>query len=320
LIALITHGDLDGLTAGAIAMNVLLKRDRVLALIAQPYILHKVLEKVSSYRIRELYVIDISVDPGTWSRSSYFLSSIGKSANIYWIDHHRTSVENIFSLLKLNIKPIVSLEYCSSRIVAKLFLNETDDVNFFQKLAVIGEVGDKVKKVRSESRIAKLVEEVGSAIAAMPSDNDFKIKVMRMWATKKILLNDEMHERAKLAREKLDSFLKKANERKMFEDEKCLVIDFRELNVKGYVGKIASEIAETTGKLVLIIFNPNKSETVFTFRVPLTVNYDVTHIVNTISRKYGGSGGGHKRAASFRVPQMLAESALKEVMNCLMEV
>ena len=312
---IITHGDLDGLTAAAILLDVLEKKGyKTVILIAQPFTLNSALSKVDSFRsVSKLYIIDVGIDPATWEKTKNILAKLRLRADILWIDHHRATLQKIEELAKLGISLIYSIDGSAASIMKYAYLEYTSDPDFFSKLALMGEIGDKVKEVKDDE-MAKIVEIVGSSLSANSEDDDFKIKMIHLWVREKKIYNEEIEERAKKAKEKLYSLIKEAKTRVIFEGDRLVIIDFRGVPARGYIGKIASDYANKNNKITIIIFNSGPNEVVATCRVPQSLEFNALNKLLEIARKLGGSGGGHPRACSIRVPVSFTESLKNELL------
>ena len=311
---IITHGDLDGLTAAAILVDVLnQKKEKSVLLIAQPFTLANVLSRVSSFEtLSKLYIIDVGLDPATWEQTKRHLAKIRLKADVIWIDHHRATLKKIEELSKLGISLIYSIDGSAASIVKHVYLEKTSNPDFFSKLALIGEIGDKVREAEDEET-AKLAEILGSSLSADSDDDDFKIKLVQLWVKEQKFYNEEVEKRARKAKERLQELIEEAKNKVIFDGERLVLIDFRGVSARGYIGKVASDYTNKTGKVVIIIFNSGPTETVATCRVPPTLNINALNLLMKIAYKLGGSGGGHPKACSIRVPAAHANALRREL-------
>jgi len=311
---IITHGDLDGLTAAAILLDVLEKKgEKTVLLIAQPFTLASALSRASSFEnLSKLYIIDVGVDPATWEQARRHLANIKLKADIVWIDHHRATLKKLEELSKLGITLIYSIDGSAASIVKYVYLEKTSNPQFYLKLAVIGEIGDKVREAENEE-VAKLVEVLGSSLSADSEDNDFKVELVRLWVKEQKFYDEKVEERAKRAKERLQELIREAKNRIIFEGENVILIDFRGVPARGYIGKVASDYTNKTGKVVIVIFHSGPSEIVATCRVPQTADINALNLLMSIARKLGGSGGGHPKACSIRVPIAYTEVLRREL-------
>ncbi|RLE66242.1 MAG: hypothetical protein DRJ38_02210 [Thermoprotei archaeon] len=311
---IVTHGDLDGLTAAAILVDVLRqKREKSILLIAQPFTLANVLSKIVSFEtLSRLYIIDVGLDPGTWEQAKRHLARIRLKADVIWIDHHRATLKKMEELSKLGISLIYSIDGSAASIVKYVYLEKTSNPDFYSKLALIGEIGDKVKETENEE-ITKLAEILGSSLSADSDDDEFKVKLVQFWVKEQKFYDEEVEKRARQAKERLQELIKKAKNRVVFDGEKLILIDFRGVPARGYIGKVASDYTNKTGKVVIVIFNSGPTEVVATCRVPQTLDINALNLLMKLAYKFGGSGGGHPKACSIRIPIAHANALKKEL-------
>lgn len=313
---ILTHGDLDGLTSAAIVYDVLMsKGEKISIRIAQPFNLYQILREIKSLnKTEKLWIIDIGVDEATWKHTREELNEIlDKGTRIIWIDHHIATLRHFLELSEMGITLLFESEKCTVSITSKAFLHLTSDPSFYRKLVIIGEVGDKVRKINDKDPLYSIVEVLGSSLAFMPIDDVFKVNLIKMWVNERKLINDEIALRAESAIKKFEELLKEADEKIVYSGDKIVVIDLRDIKVHGYAGKIASHIASKTGKVVFLAFNTNVYETIVTCRVPSSREFNASEVLPKLADKYNGGGGGHEKAASIRIPMTMFEKIINEL-------
>ncbi len=319
-IIIITHGDLDGLTAAAILFSALKKKEdeiKINIAFAQPFNLYEELYGMKTRSLEKLFIVDIAVDEATWPRTKNSLKDLTHRAKITWIDHHRSTMRHSSELIDMDISLLLSIDRCAVSIVAEAYLHLTDNPEFFSKLVVIGEVGDKVRELDKGDPLNTYVEVLGNSLALDPADDDFKRKLVKTWAVNHTLLDDEVAKRAEEAYNRLASLLKEATKRMAYMSSRLLIIDLRDIRVHGYAGKIASYFSSKQNKITLVLFKIRENETIVTCRVPITMDIDASTILHATAAKYGGGGGGHPRAASARVPTVMLEKFLQEMIKVI---
>ncbi|HDI32115.1 MAG TPA: hypothetical protein ENF80_04780 [Thermofilum sp.] len=312
---ILTHGDLDGLTSAAIVYDVLVcKGEKVSIRIAQPFNLYQALREIRSInKLEKLWIMDIGIDEATWRNTRNELHGIlSKGTRIIWVDHHVATLKHFLELSEMGITLLFESERCTVTIIGKALLHLTSDPSFYKKLIIIGEVGDKVRRVGDKDPLYSIIEVLGSSLAYMPVDDAFKVNLIKMWVNEKKLVNDEIVLRAENAIKKLEELLKGIDERIIYSGDKIIIIDLRDVKVHGYAGKIASHIASKTGKVALLAFNTNAYETIITCRVPPSREFNASKILPELAEKYNGGGGGHEKAASIRIPVTMFEDVIKE--------
>ena len=313
---IITHGDLDGLASAALLYDVLCRsygRGKPSLRIAQPFTLHDVLRAVDLASLEGLYILDIGVDQGTWSKVRNELTKLSPKALKLWIDHHKATISKVIEFSELGVSLLYAVEGCTSTIMREAFLNMTSDPEFYAKVALIGEVGDKVRELKEDDPLFPAVRKLGAALSYRPEDNEFKVSLVKMWVNEKILINEEVERRAAEASKRFKELSSMAESKTVFCSEALLILDFREVEARGFVGKIASDLANKTGKVVFIAFNSGPYETVVTARAPKDVGTDVSELLRSIASKVGGSGGGHPKAASIRFPSFKYEEVIEGI-------
>lgn len=319
MIAIVAHGDLDGLTSAAILYNVLTraKRGEIVRLkLTQPFRLYEELDGLRyEEELGEIYIVDVGLDEATWERTRENLAELAKKSRITWIDHHIATIRHFLELSELGVTMLLSVDGCASTVVGTGLLHLTDNPSFFERLKMLGEAGDKVREIPETDPLYQVAEALGSAIAAKPTDDEFKIRLVKMWAKEHRLLDDEVAIRAEEAVKRLHELLGEANDRIIYSSDKIVVVDFRHTRVHGYAGKIAAAMSSRTKKVAFILFNVGVYETIVTCRVPPNRRFNAAKTLPEIAKKYGGGGGGHERAASIRVPNEMAEMALKEIVK-----
>jgi len=323
LITIVTHGDLDGLTSASILYDTLLNKnfkERINIQITQPFSLHSLLRRIGlGEKLEKLYILDIGLDEATWKRTYYELRVIrNRGIKIIWIDHHRATLQHLEELVELGITLLFSLKGSTVTIIGQNFLEETSNPEFYKKLVIMGEVGDKVRKISERDPLSKYIEYIGSSLVAYPADDNFKTKIVKLWARHKELINDLVLKRYEEAVQKLKELTKHSKERIIYETDKIMIIDLRNTRVHGYVGKIASYHASRSRKIVFILFNAGPFETIVTCRVPPSLAFNAMKILPDIAKKYGGGGGGHEKAASVRIPREMTEEFLKELQKIVL--
>ncbi len=315
---IVAHGDLDGLTSAAILYDVLVRRDpgtRVSLSFAQPFNLHEALLRLEHAEgLRELYIVDVGLDEATWPRSRDSLARmLGRGVRVVWIDHHMATVRRALELASIGITLVATVTGSAATIMREAFVPHTSDPGFFEKLAIMGEVGDKIRRLDPGDPLAPVVEAVGSSLVANITDDEFKRHLIRMWVTRRELLDDEVTIRAEEACRKLEELIREAKEKVVYTSEKIIIIDLRGVRVWGFVGKVGSHYANRTGKVTFILFSVNPEEVVLTCRVPPERRFNAGSELPRLAFRLGGGGGGHEKAASIRVPSTLVEKLIEEV-------
>ena len=123
-LSMVTHTDLDGVSAAAIILRALGARLGVDARLefTEPYRLHKSLKSIASSASRgEIITIsDIGANPDTFDRVASLLeTAVGRGARVYWFDHHRWEAEWLEKLRSIGVNVYVETDTCGAGVVAR---------------------------------------------------------------------------------------------------------------------------------------------------------------------------------------------------------
>jgi len=262
-------------------------------------------------------IVDIALDDVVWPQVREKLASLtSKGARVLWIDHHKSTGERAEEILSLNVDLMWAPELSVAPIVRRTFLDKTDDRAFFSKLLLLGEAGDRATRIGRSSYLSKILEAVSLALDLDPLDEAFRVKLVRMWASRKALVDDEVALRSEEAYEVFAKLLNRSKERLACVTDKAVVIDMVGVRMRGFAGRLAAYTAENTGRVCFVVLRAGFNELVVTCRVPKGLNVNAHEIARRIAARFGGSGGGHERAASARVPL----HAKDEVLSFLREL
>lgn len=308
----IAHGDLDGLASAAVIVNALLNEGwSVKISIAAPHTLYRALQSLEAVGANLGVIVDIALDDAVWSQIKEKLASLtSKGVSILWVDHHKSTGERAEEILSLNVDLVWAPELSVAPIVRKMFLDRTDDKVFFSKLLLLGEAGDRAARIERGSYLFEVLEAVSLALDLDPLDEAFRVRLVRMWASRKVLVDDEVALRSEEAYEFFAKLLNRSKERLACVTDKAVVIDMVGVRMRGFAGRLAAYTAEGTGKVCFILLRAGLNELVVTCRVPKSLNVNAHEIARKIAAKFGGSGGGHEKAASVRVPLHLKDAVL----------
>ena len=122
--SLVTHTDLDGVSAAAIILRATGARLGVDARLefTEPYRLHKSLKSIaSSVQPGEVVTIsDIGANPDTFERVVQLLGRIvERGGRVYWFDHHRWEPEWLERLASIGVRVYVETDTCGAGVVAR---------------------------------------------------------------------------------------------------------------------------------------------------------------------------------------------------------
>lgn len=316
--AVVAHGDLDGLASAAVIIAAFRKSKGIYPklLIAQPYVLHRTLLRLLSAPPRLVVITDVGVDEAVWPSVSRSLEDlVAKGVKILWIDHHIQTARVSLDLAELGVSLLYTSSGCASSIAREVFAPLTDDPSFYAKLARLGEIADNVAV--GDRELMFLADRLVAALSAPSSKEEFKAQLVRMWVEERKFVNDEVAIKAEEFEKALALKLAEIKQRIVFEGERGLLVDARDIKLGGLAGHIASRLARERGKIAIVVFSPNEREVVATCRVPPDAEFNAVVELAPIAADLGGGGGGLSRAAAVRVPSSSGEQLLKRLREAL---
>lgn len=319
-VAVISHKDLDGLAAAAVLLSSRLARNPELKYIArfvQPHELASALASLDSLgsSLVEVYIVDVAAAADSWGGVvSSLRRLLEKGVKVLWVDHHPSTLEKVGELEKLGVECRVGRAVSAATLVRDL-ISQSPSPAFYEKLVAIAEAYDG--GYSAEGSLAEILETLSDALALEPSDDEFKSRLLAAWASGKELIPDEVAVRGEKALEVFSEILKKAGENIIVDTPKLRVIDLRETRVRGFAGKLLSMQAAETGKIAVLVFRLGSHSAVISARAPPGVDVRLDEVFSRVAAEYGGSGGGHARAASLRIPLPHADRAVERIVELL---
>lgn len=292
---IITHGDVDGITAAAILLRVLKKSGQDAKIyFSQPFSLNKTLGKLR--KPDKIYIIDLAVDYKVFERVRKRLNSLRENGTfVVWIDHHESSKGALRLLSECTDMCIVDISKSASQLIHMVY-DYTDSET--EMLARLGAASDKIIQDKNAAQISTVF---GAAISETPNDDTF-----REWLTRKISngvkkLPTEVQDRADRAKEKLNKLINGG--KVVFENQLVLIKRYGK-EAYGSASGISGNLASMKNKVVIIISEVESSPglLLISSRQPYdrdNIVCDLDHVMDGL-KKLGGSGGGHTCAAGGR--------------------
>jgi len=316
VIAAVVHGDLDGLISAAILYSYMRNRNKKVRIYtSQPYLLPQALLKLQNLRdLEALYIVDLGLDVRTWNRAKYLIRMFSKSAKVVWIDHHASTLKLALELVDSEVTLIFSIDRCASTITYCMFGSDTENPVFFAKLAKIGEISDKVVTERSDEELEEIAEKLVLALSENPCDDMFKMDLIKLWVIDHEFIDEEVEMRASIASRRLRELRRVALNNMIYQSDNAIVIDFRKVNAIGYIGLLASKLADEFKRNVFVVFT-SQSELVVTSRAPSSARVDLSNKLMDLAKKYKGSGGGHPKAFSIRIPNVWGQTVIEDLIE-----
>jgi len=294
---IITHGDVDGLCAGALLLKEFKRNgSEAKVFITQPFSLHSVLNDIRKNGLKGSLII---VDLALTDKSVKYKDKDGKvkcriPLGSVVIDHHPSSLDFRNILDGVGIYHKIVTKYSASQIVGEMV--PSNKINDY--LVRLGGVGDwKIidKKLGEESM------KLSAAMSWKHGDDDFRLDIMKELINgKKVNEMEVVSKRAKLAFAKLDQTKKEGAE--LFRGDNFILMFYEE----GFsrASALASKLAAATKKisLVLSLLSGNKSRYLLTARSPDKINGKEVDLLAILREfKVGNEGGGLEKAASFTI-------------------
>jgi len=320
LLAVIAHKDLDGLVSAAVIISSRLAGSpeaRYWLGFAQPHELPRALAEVAALHPPpgELFIVDVAADSSTWHEVRSALEKLVSSGiEVTWVDHHPSTLGKIEELRRLGVSTIVE-EAGSAATLVRRFLPHTQDPEFFEKLVRVAEAFDNAEAL--EEPLASALEVLADALALEPTDNAFRRQVVATWLKSRVLVPEDAVVRSEDAARVFEDLLRRAQSSVVLETERVRVIDLRPVRVRGFAGKLLSKQVAEAGKVVAVVFRLGSHSAVITARAPPGWDVNLNKLFERLAAEYGGSGGGHARAASLRVPLAYADRIMEELAAAL---
>lgn len=284
---LVTHGDVDGLCAVALPMRKLeMKKLDYDITISQPFSLSSDLVKFdpkSNFIIMDLAIERRVVDllmPGT-----------------IVIDHHPSTLELKDVLERRGVLVKARLDKSASQLV----FEELGGGKYNRYLSRLGAAGDWIL---NNPALGKQAGILASGMSLIPDDDWMRYYILgQMLNGVYVDSMSEAQRRSELAFQKLDSLRESGNYIRLFESDKFCVRFYEE--GLGFASALANRLVKETKKTSFAVchLNTDSDDLLITGRTLKKRGIDLRKIVSTF-KKWGGYGGGHKKAASGVISKM----------------
>lgn len=133
---IVTHTDIDGVSASALYVY-LQKNSYERIIYTEPYMLHKILNKLTSFKnIDKIVFTDLGINIGIFDRLLSVLNElVSRNISIEWYDHHVWNEEWFSKFSNIGIKLFLDRSTCAVGVVAKYAPRNRDiDINFVEEL------------------------------------------------------------------------------------------------------------------------------------------------------------------------------------------
>lgn len=306
-VLIFTHGDGDGICAGAITHRALIgkKVNYITIIFTQPFDFHHKLNDLISNGDAEQFDTIFILDLAYKSNIEPHLATLERSKQIIYIDHHTNSLD-----IQNRYDGVINVEYSTSMLCSHYF-------NVLTPLAKLGSVCDKKLMLVRDDRILKEAELLRKALTCDVTDDDFRNDVLLFLSYGELMPSEmpEIIDRARRSDEERDRLLEIAQKNIAYRDDNLTIINLRGIDLSGHAGNIASHFAIENRGTAFIIYG--EAKTIITGRSHKDV-YKL-HIGNMM-RNYGG--GGHRTAGSGNIknnedPALVIEKIRQEVSDVL---
>lgn len=283
-ILLFTHGDADGLTAGALLVREFEKRGlEYEVVITQPFTLGNDLYKHGLDR--SYIIVDLAI-----SEKSKGLLLPGTLV----IDHHPDTKKYERELNNRGVFTLVDIKKSASMLVYSIVSKNKKN----KYLANLGAAGDRVIEDEELGRQASIL---AASMGLHPKDDKMRHYILRCLADGMTVWEmKEVKKRSQKAFAKLDRVSEEFVT--LFENDKFVVRFYKE--GFGFASKLANKLHKETKKIAFAAcyLEPESPELLLTGRTMSKETFDLRQIFKVFT-KWGGYGGGHSGAASGVIPK-----------------
>jgi RecJ-like exonuclease len=300
---IITHGDCDGICAGALVLSVYTGSK---VIFSNPVRLNETLKNID--KNETIVVCDIAVNEVIFQNVGNFFKDF---KSVIYIDHHPLS-NVVISNLSSNVEVVHNLGVSASELV---FYRFKESINpDMGRVAVYGSIGDYLDNTMGVQKIIEnwdkrtLYFQTGILIQALEiigKNDGMKLDILNNLS--KNILPSEIDSLTQLAVEA------SRKEEEMREYVKSNALKVGEigyvLDPKGPLGKAAVYARAYTGAHVGLAAEIKHGRVEMSLRTPFSI--DLNSILVEVAPKFDGVGGGHAKAAGAEVPYEKFQDFLK---------
>lgn len=288
---ILAHGDLDG-----IASAFLLKKEYREAEVKfiQPFELLEELQKIDE----PVILADLAVAEEDAEAVIANLKRIMRKHQFYDVmvyDHHGSTEKLVGKGIRVVWDDTTS---ASMLVYHTLHIGNSR----LREIALLGAISDKtIDRSKVPRDLVRTAAIISAAIGYNALDDKFRYFLLENLDRPEIIM-PECKNRASLASKRRE-MLANELEKVAIRCDDTLVIRTDEVII-GYAGAVATTIMRRTGKTTIIIFPSEvKGKVAITSRAPDHSDVDLGNLIAELTKKVGGRGGGHKRAAGGMIPE-----------------
>lgn len=285
----------------------------------------KVMEKLISEiecgrKVNQIYICDLGLSK---KNQSLFVELVRRLINldtkVMYIDHHDLEKEVLIELKQCGVKLIHSINECTSILIYKKFKKKLQPHAAF--IAACGALTDYMESRPVASKIVSKFDRqflmlestvLSYIISSSQHENEFLLEIIQVLTQMKFPHDIEGgFERAEKYARKI-GFVSKAIEKSIvlgknlasvqnsYDLSSSMIVNF----VLGFSGKQAAMVyrfKEDIGSYIISIRGSNDNK------------IHLGRIVNNLSSKLGGSGGGHEKACGAVIPESTITKFISEL-------
>ncbi|MCD6465401.1 DHH family phosphoesterase [Candidatus Bathyarchaeota archaeon] len=303
-----THGDADGLCAGAIALAA---NPDAHVFFTHPYGLEGDLKEAE--KADRVIICDIALSESHLAGLLRAFSEIEERGDLTYIDHH--PLPDGISEEQIPGRVIHSLGASASELAYRFFQSKVSKLH--ARIAIMGAIGDYmddtpvIRSLLEKWDKRTLYFESGlliQGIEGQKRNHEFKRSIVANLANNMPPSFDRRLVELAIQNTHLEEIaIRELRDRVKVFGEVAYVLNF-----PFSLGKTATYARGLTGALVGVAGEERKNMIDMSLRTS-SDKIDLNRILRRITRKLGGSGGGHPNAAGTRIPKEKFESFLEEL-------
>ncbi len=309
---IVTHGDGDGVTSGAIALAALKEAE---IYFSHPAGLYEDLKEITkkSDNIEKIVICDIALCEKEIYNLLKLFEELSKNTEIIYIDHHPEPLT--IPLKELPIIVVHEENVCAAELTFKYFEEKVPwDLS---RVALYGAICDYLtdteffRKTLNDWDQRMIFFEAGVLAQGLEGSRgqyDFKRHIVRHLSENRLP--------SSLSELLIKALIETLNEEEMRRELPKQIVTLNNIayvvNPKGSVARAANYVRVISKKIVGIAAEEKKNYMVMSLRTAHP-KIDLNSLLRKISVKYNGTGGGHRKAAGARVPKKVFEEFLKEL-------
>ena len=303
-----THGDADGLCAGAISLAA---NPDAHVFFTHPYGLEEDLREAK--KTDRIIICDIALSESHLTMLLKLFSEISRKGDLTYIDHH--PLPEGLSKDKIPGRFVHSLESSASELAYLFFKSRVSRMH--ARIAIMGAIGDYLDNTPTIRGLLKkwdkrtLYFESGlliQGIEGQKRNHDFKRSIVANLANNLLPSFDRRLVELAIQNTHLEEIaIREIKSRvKVFGDVAYI------LNFPFSLGKTATYARGLTDSLIGVAGEERKNMIDMSLRSS-SERIDLNRMLRRITKKIGGSGGGHPNAAGARIPKGKFEDFLEEL-------